>query len=157
MLIPSGFDTKFTSRSEDKQSAETPHPGPSERQQTTRENAWSPTAHTASKKGILMTPDSLKRKHWRELLNLLSEEKRNWWRSSPALYSSGESETDAISPGGTREKRKNTLVPPTPAPKISKINVSGVWPNASDSDWSESEGGEPPPPPPPPMKKFMIC
>ncbi|ASH99084.1 ORF3 [Giant panda anellovirus] len=90
----------------------------------------------------MMSTESLKKKHWRELLNLLSEEKKGWWRSSPGLYDSAESESE--SPGGTKGKRKNTLVPPTPTPKISKINVSGVWPHASDSDWSEDSGADPP-------------
>nr|ASH99123.1 ORF3 [Giant panda anellovirus] len=72
-------------------------------------------------------------------MNLLSEEKRGWWRSSPRLYSSGESESEGTSRGGMK-KRKSILVPQTPTPKYSKINVSGVWPHASDSDWSESSG-----------------
>nr|ASH99111.1 ORF3 [Giant panda anellovirus] len=94
-----------------------------------------------------MKRGSSKRVLWQELLQCrLSEEA--WWRSSPNLYSTDGSESE--SPGGTKRK---ILAPETPTPIKKKINISGVWPNASDSDWSESSGGggggsNPTPPPP---------
>ncbi|ASH99081.1 ORF3 [Pitorquevirus ursid7] len=103
-------------------------------------------APTASGKGILMTPECSKKKRMRELLDLLSTERKNWWRSSPNLFVSDESESELDGP--TSEKKRKVLVPPTPTQKNSKLNVSGIWPHASDSDWSESEGGDPPRHPP---------
>ncbi|ASH99087.1 ORF3 [Pitorquevirus ursid8] len=98
----------------------------------------------------MMRSGSSRKRHFNELLNLLSTERKDWWRSSPGLFDSEESESEYL--GGT--KKKEMLVPPTPTPKKKELNVSGTWPLASDSDWSESEGGEedssPPNTPPPP-------
>nr|ASH99097.1 ORF3 [Giant panda anellovirus] len=86
----------------------------------------------------MMNKESSPNTRWKELLGMLSTDKETWWRSSPGLYDSQESENESRG----KMKRKKQLVPPTPTPKKGKLNVSGIWPHASDSDWSESEGGD---------------
>ncbi|ASH99114.1 ORF3 [Giant panda anellovirus] len=156
MEVSQSLDTSKNGRSENL--TMTPRPATPQRD-----------ANTASRRGILTNTGSSKRKHFRELLNLLSTERKNWWstsprdpqrgklfrellnllgterknwwRSSPGFFDTDESENE--SPDGTnQEKKRKMLVPPTPTQKKSNVNISGVWPHASDSDWSESEGGE---------------
>ncbi|ASH99108.1 ORF3 [Pitorquevirus ursid11] len=116
--------------------------GQSKKQTTTPDPATRKTVRVqlASETVTSTPPDSSRKRHWQELLNEISVNNKNWWRSSPNLYSSEGSENES----------RGTIIPPTPTPK-KKINISETWPLASNSDWSESEG-----PPPTHLRQRLV-
>ncbi|WCS65234.1 ORF3 [Grizzly bear anellovirus 5] len=97
--------------------------------------------------------DSSKKKLFKELLGFLSTEGKEYWRSSPALYSTGESSDGST--GGMKRKHKLNYVSATPTPSSKSSKISGIWPTQwSDSDWSGDEtGGEDSPPSTPPSNE----
>ncbi|WCS65243.1 ORF3 [Grizzly bear anellovirus 8] len=149
--------------------SEEPHPPTPLKKPTSA----SPAAQDAGPVSILKktwTPQgSSKIKPWLELLEHLSEPRKEWWRSSPGLFASESEEEPEPSPGPMKRSRKSldlTGVSETPSHRTGS-HVSGVWPNTSsddesDDDWERGwdnweEGGDESPPYTPPSNEEIYA
>ncbi|WCS65222.1 ORF3 [Grizzly bear anellovirus 1] len=132
--------------------------GPSEKQ--TPVPSASPPAKPASYlRGILKTPGSSQKKPLKELLKLVTPEKKEFWRSSPGLFSSvPESESESDGETNKTKNKRQSFQWVSQTPTYSTKSLSGVESLTSSDDegdiddptWEKwLEGGSPPPNTPP--------
>nr|WBM82730.1 MAG: ORF3 [Torque teno polar bear virus 42] len=142
----SGFNISLNFSSEGPVSAATPQPTQSERRTPVVpaqiDQGAPPPATPASILKKTSTPGGSSRKRLlNELLDALSEPRKDWWRSSPALFSSGDDSDDGYT--GQMKKRRPLQLSPgvseTPSHR-SHEDISGIWESPptdddEDEDW----------------------
>nr|WBM82739.1 MAG: ORF3 [Torque teno polar bear virus 45] len=136
-----GFDMYFYSRSRGEPSGGLPQDTQSEK--PTSVNPAPPPVTPVSILKTSTSGASSKRKLIRELFEVLSEPRKEWWRSSQELFASAsESENEESPLKMTRKTPKKDVswVSNTPSHRTKSTPCSGVWSNDSSND--DDDDGE---------------